>query len=247
MSQRTRALVALVASIALLVGSGVAWAMARTSGVGTDLEQVAVARVAADSAASRGPQRPAAPAAQDAATTDRDTSEDAVRPGIDIPVVDATEIVIPEPVAPPRQLRVDSVGISMPIAATGVAQDGQMELPEDPQVIGWYRFGSSPGDRRGSTVLGGHVDSVAGGIGPLARLASVQVGDTVTVTGSDGAPVRYRVETVQRITKAALPVDTLFRPGGRHQLAVVTCGGRYIPEAGGYEDNIVVIAAPVER
>ncbi|MGB9373288.1 MAG: hypothetical protein WCA82_03900, partial [Jiangellales bacterium] len=94
MSQRTRALVALVASIALLVGSGVAWAMARTSGVGTDLEQVAVARVAADSAASRGPQRPAAPAAQDAATTDRDTSKDAVRPGIDIPVVDATEIVI---------------------------------------------------------------------------------------------------------------------------------------------------------
>ncbi len=69
----------------------------------------------------------------------------------------------------------------------------------------------------------------------------------MTVTGSDGAPVRYRVETVQRITKAALPVDTLFRPGGRHQLAVVTCGGRYIPEAGGYEDNIVVIAAPVER
>jgi len=253
MSQRTRALVALVASIALLVGSGVAWAMARSSGVGTDLEQVTVARVAADSAASRGPQRPATPAAQDTAAQDgeqaagSDAAEATSRPGIDIPVVDATEIVIPEPVAPPRELRVDSVGISMPIAATGVAQDGQMELPEDPQVIGWYQFGASPGDRRGSTVLGGHVDSVSGGVGPLARLASVEVGDTVTVTDSDGQPVRYRVDTVQRITKAALPVDTLFRPNGPHQLAVVTCGGQYIPEAGGYEDNIVVIATPVDR
>ncbi|MGA7688116.1 MAG: class F sortase [Jiangellales bacterium] len=248
MSQRTRALVALVASIALLVGSGVAWSMGRSSGVGTDLEQVTVARVAADSAASRGPQRPTAPTSQAGAqTSDRNSSDDAVRPGIDIPVVDATEIVIPDPVAPPLRLRVDSVGIDMPIAATGVAQDGQMELPDDPQEIGWYQFGASPGDRRGSAVLGGHVDSVAGGIGPLARLASVQVGDTVTVAGSDGAPVDYRVENVQRITKAALPVDTLFRPGGRHQLAVVTCGGQYIPEAGGYEDNIVVIATPVER
>lgn len=248
MSQRTRALVALVASIALLVGSGVAWAMARSSGVGTDLEQVTVARAAADSSVSRGPQRPAAPAqGGDVAADEGDAAAATTRPGIEIPVVDATEIAIPEPVDPPRELRIDSVGVTMPIAATGVAQDGQMELPDDPQVIGWYRFGASPGERRGSAVLGGHVDSVSGGVGPLARLASVAVGDEVTVVGADGTPVAYRVESVQRITKAALPVDMLFRPRGPHQLAVVTCGGRYLPEAGGYEDNIVVIAAPVTR
>jgi hypothetical protein len=248
MSQRTRALVALLASVALLVGSGLAWATARSSGVGTDLEQVTVARTGADSSVSRGPQRPAAPAQRDdVAADDAETAGAATRPGIDVPVVDATEIVIPEPVDPPRELRIDSVGVTMPIAATGVAQDGQMQLPDDPQVIGWYRFGASPGERRGSAVLGGHVDSVSGGVGPLARLASVEMGDAVTVVGADGQPVAYRVESVQRITKAALPVDTLFRPRGPHQLAVVTCGGRYLPEAGGYEDNIVVIATPVAR
>jgi sortase (surface protein transpeptidase) len=244
MSQRTRALVALVASIALLVGSGVAWAMARTSGVGTDLAQVTNARMAAESATSRGPQRPIAPATSDGTA---DASASATRPGIEIPVVDATEIVIPEPVAPPRELRIDSVGVTMPIAATGVQGDGQMELPDDPQVIGWYKFGAAPGDRRGSAVLGGHVDSVSGGVGPLARLAAVGIGDRITVIDADGDPVEYRVDSVTRITKAALPVDTLFRPGGEHQLAVVTCGGRYLPEAGGYEDNIVVIARPLER
>jgi sortase (surface protein transpeptidase) len=165
----------------------------------------------------------------------------------DIPVVDATEVVIPQAVAPPRELRIPSVDVTMPVAASGVQPDGQMALPDDPTVIGWYKFGASPGDRRGSAVLGGHVDSVSAGIGPLSRLAAVAVGDSVTVVDVDGAAIAYRVDSVQRITKGALPVDTLFRPGGAHQLAVVTCGGRYLPETGGYEDNIVVIARPVTR
>jgi LPXTG-site transpeptidase (sortase) family protein len=148
---------------------------------------------------------------------------------------------------PPQQLSIPGVDVAMPIAATGVQADGQMELPDDPSVIGWYKFGASPGDQRGSTVLGGHVDSIDQGIGPLARLASVEVGDRLVVTAADDKPVRYEVVSVERITKAALPVDVLFRPEGPHQLAVVTCGGSYDPDAGGYEDNIVVLARPVTR
>ncbi len=50
---------------------------------------------------------------------------------------------------------------------------------------------------------------------------------------------------MERIPKAALPVDRLFAPDIAHRLVVVTCGGRYLPDTGGYEDNIVVIATPV--
>jgi hypothetical protein len=133
----------------------------------------------------------------------------------------------------------------MPIRATGVQGDGQMELPDDPREVGWYRFGALPGDARGSAVLGGHVDSVRYGVGPLARLAGVEVGARIAVTGPDGDQLRYRVTAVERISKAALPTDRLFDPDVKHRLVVVTCGGRYLPEAGGYEDNIVVIATPI--
>ncbi len=249
MTARSRALIAFVASAAVLVASGVAWAATRSSGVGTDLEQVTALRATADSAAARGPQRPGAPAQATvavASTEDADTAgSTGFVPPSDIPVVDATEIVVPEPAAPPQSVRIAGVDVTMPVIATGVAADGQMELPDDPNVLGWYRFGASPGDRRGSAVLAGHVDSIDKGVGPLARLSAVSVGERIAVTGPDGKRLAYRVTDVARIAKAALPVDRIFRPGGQHQLVVVTCGGRYLPDAGGYEDNIVVTARPV--
>jgi sortase (surface protein transpeptidase) len=94
-------------------------------------------------------------------------------------------------------------------------------------------------------VLGGHVDSQRYGVGPLARLAAVEEGARITVTDADGTSVRYRVTSVERISKAALPTERLFAPDSAPRLVVITCGGRYLPEAGGYEDNIVVIAKPV--
>jgi sortase (surface protein transpeptidase) len=111
--------------------------------------------------------------------------------------------------------------------------------------MGWYRFGPLPGAARGSSVLAGHVDARDFGTGPLARLAAVQPGAVVIVTAADGTALRYRVSSVERITKAALPLDRLFAPDGRHRLALVTCGGRFLPDAGGYEDNIVLTATPL--
>ncbi len=234
MASRTRPLVALLASVALLVTSLIAWATASDRGIGTGLPQVTQSGTAVDITRPAPSLGPAVEAWQADQT-----------PVVDVPVIDATEIVLPEAVEPPRRMRIAGLDIDMPVRATGVLADGQMQLPKNPGVIGWYQFGPAPGEPRGSTVLGGHVDSVKRGVGPLARLASTEVGDRIVVTTADGTPIRYTVHSVARITKAALPVDWLFRPDGAHQLAVVTCGGRFLPEAGGYEDNIVVVARPV--
>ena len=237
MRSRTTALVALAASVALVVGSVVAWALVRDDGVGADLEQVTAARAAESERPERSTER----------STEREddaSAEPALAP-ITEGLVDATVIPVEEVVEPPQRVSIPSVGIDLPVIATGVAEDGQMELPEDPTVMGWYRFGPLPGDPEGSAVLGGHVDSIEFGVGPLSRLASVQPGAEVTVTGLDGEPVRYQVRSVERIYKATLPVDELFAPDGPHQLAVVTCGGRFLGTGLGYEDNIVVIAEPV--
>jgi hypothetical protein len=43
----------------------------------------------------------------------------------------------------------------------------------------------------------------------------------------------------------ALPLDALFRRDGPPRLTLVTCGGPFLPEVGGYRDNVVVVAEPV--
>jgi hypothetical protein len=237
---RTSAAATFVASLVLVVVSLGAWAMAPEGAVGADLPRTTSAE------GQVGALALGAEPTTGSATRPAERPDLSGLPAADaVPRTDATRIEATEDVDPPRRVSLPGVGIDMPIVATGVRRDGQMELPDDPRELGWYRFGALPGDDRGSAVLGGHVDSERYGAGPLAKLAGVERGDRIVVTGPDGERLRYRVTRVERISKAALPTDRLFDPGVAHRLVVVTCGGRYLPAAGGYEDNIVVIATPL--
>jgi hypothetical protein len=133
------------------------------------------------------------------------------------------------------------VGISVPIVATTVDDRGQMELPARPSEIGWYAYGPKPGSAEGSAVLAGHVDSRRFGVGPLVGLQRVRPGDVVVVQATSG-PLTFEVDRVQLIKKRDLDLERLFAREGRPVLRIVTCGGRYLPQRGGYQDNVVVTA-----
>lgn len=147
------------------------------------------------------------------------------------------------PVLPPTRVEIPSIAIDAAVWAVGVAADDQMELPPDPDVMGWYRFGATPGAAVGAAVLGGHLDSTTYGVGQLARLRDVVVGAEILVTSADGTIGTYRVVDVERFDKADLPVREIFRRDGPSALVLITCGGRYI-RGQGYEENLVVTAEP---
>lgn len=141
----------------------------------------------------------------------------------------------------PKKLIVSRLDISVPIVATTVDDRGQMELPARPSEIGWYAYGPKPGSAAGSAVLAGHVDSRRFGVGPLVRLQRARPGDVVVVQATSGR-LTFEVDRVQLIKKRALDLDQLFDREGRPVLRIVTCGGRYLPRRGGYQDNVVVTA-----
>ncbi|MFI6676222.1 class F sortase [Kribbella sp. NPDC050469] len=148
-------------------------------------------------------------------------------------------------VSVPTRLVVPAAGIDVPVRAVGVAADGQMELPPDPATIGWYRFGPGPGDGRGSMVLGGHLDSKEYGVGPLVRLRKVRPGQLIRISSYGGRTTTYRIDSIREITKRRLPLADLFDRTGPHRLQVVTCGGDYDPDNGGYQQNLVVSATKI--
>ncbi len=153
----------------------------------------------------------------------------------------------PPPVAEvdePARVRVKGARIDAEVVPVGVADGGQMELPEHPDVVGWYRHGPAPGDGSGSAVLAGHVDSIDHGLGQLARLRETEVGDDVIVRTAAGSKARYVVTSVVRTPKAELPVADIFRRDGEERLVLITCGGEFDSSRGSYEDNIVVTAVP---
>ncbi|WP_404434057.1 class F sortase [Microbacterium lacus] len=152
--------------------------------------------------------------------------------------------VLPAPAqsVPPVRMKMPDLGVDMPVTSVGVEQSGQMELPVDPAVAGWYRFGADAVSTEGNVVLAAHVDAPDYPIGPLSRLRDAGAGSTVVVEASDGTSVTYAIESVTYYEKSTLPTDQLFAREGAKTLVIITCGGPFDSSTGSYRDNVVAIA-----
>lgn len=231
MSTIRRAAALVVAAFLIVGAAGCSTPVDKTSGDAID------PRVAATPAAApTSPARTAAP--RSAAPTSSGSSEPSV-PQYRATLPPATE----EPPAPTR-FTADSIDIRLPIIKTGVADTGQMQLPESNRQVAWYEFGSRPGDKAGTTVMAAHVDTRAEGLGPFARLRQLRPGQQISVADATGREHRYSVTAVEEIPKSRVVIDRLFRRDGPPELKVLTCGGPYSREAG-YRDNVVVTALPL--
>ncbi|AXH96922.1 class F sortase [Ornithinimicrobium avium] len=146
--------------------------------------------------------------------------------------------------AAPAVLRVPSLRLEVALDAVGVSDDGQMEIPEQADRAGWYRYGPAPGSDAGSVVLAGHVDTTTGP-GAFAHLTRVAEGAEIVIELADGTRTAYRVVGGQTVAKTDLAVDELFRRDGDPVLRLVTCTGDWSPRTGHYVDNHVVTAVPV--
>lgn len=165
-----------------------------------------------------------------------------------VPDVDRSSTQLEQDAAPeqPARLRVADVGLNAPVDATGVRDDGLMEIPDDGDRAGWYRYGPSPGGGRGSVVIAGHVDTTEG-LGAMAALREVPLGTTVEVEMSDGGVREYEIVGRETVPKDDLATAEIFERDGPERLTLITCGGPWRSSESSYRDNVVVVAAPTER
>ena len=194
----------------------------------------------------------AAPPATTAPTTTTTPSPSPARPAPprtaapvpEVPTVRATLQPAARPGPAPVRFTADDVRIDLPVQPYGVGDDGLMLLPETVREVAWYAFSARPGDRAGTTVLAAHVDTVADGLGPFANLRDLDEGDELTVTDADDRVRRYAVTAVEKVAKAEVPLDHVFRRDGDPTLVVITCGGSF-DRGRGYSDNVIVTARPL--
>lgn len=147
-----------------------------------------------------------------------------------------------EPAAAPVGLGIPSLDVGgASVVPIGVDDAGALDVP-GPTEVGWYRFGAAP-DGPGSTVLAAHI-AYDGIDGVFRRLSSIKAGAQIVVILDDGRTQAYAVSEVTVYTKSALPVADLFAESGPQRLVLITCGGRFNPNLGHYESNIVVTATP---
>lgn len=132
--------------------------------------------------------------------------------------------------------------VDAPVVPVGVLENGEMEIPGRTEV-GWYRYGSTPGEE-GSSVLAGHI-AFDNRPGVFRRLADIELGDIVTVEYEDGTARDFEVIELAQYDKQELPFDRVFAKTGDPLLTLITCGGEFNRSISSYEDNIVAYAIPM--
>jgi hypothetical protein len=144
----------------------------------------------------------------------------------------------------PTSIRLPS-GRLAPIQPAKVHSDGALDIPSNPDRVGWWTGGAQAGEPYGSIVLAGHVDTASFGLGVLSEMLRMQPGQNLKL--ADGVHgLTYRVQTVQTIPKVELAAGTaLFSQDVKHRLVMITCGGPFDRRTHRYRDNVVIVAMPV--
>ena len=137
-------------------------------------------------------------------------------------------------------------GAWLQVAGVSSEAGGDLAVPSDIAVAGWWRSGSRVGDPFGSTLLAAHVDSTIQGLGPFAELLSVRPGARVQVT-SQHLTQAFRVRTLRLVPQDGLADHRwIFSSRGPRRLVLVTCAPPYDRSHGGYQNLAVVVAVPLD-
>lgn len=148
-----------------------------------------------------------------------------------------------ERAAAPTRLRVPSIGVDTSLLHLGLDEDGVLEVPADPDLVGWFSWGTPPGDV-GAAVMAGHVDSPEGR-GVFFELAELEAGAEIVIDRADGTTAVFHVERVVHYPKDDLPTVEVYASTGR-ELRLITCGGDWDGDTNSYRDNIVAYATLVD-
>ncbi len=183
----------------------------------------------------------------------------AIAPGISV----AEALPTPTPAPPPApytgpvaSIYLASARISdqWPVETRDTTVIGGRETfqdPSGPQWIAWYaRFGH-PGFGGANSIFAAHINYINFGNGPFAYLTSAVAEDALYITMADGSSYAYTVRSVQLVSLAELQAGAIdayvFPPLDSHteRVTLISCGGDFVPRAGGggdYTSRVILIA-----
>lgn len=147
----------------------------------------------------------------------------------------------------PRRLRIPALDVNTKVLPVGLDKHQNMEIPEDIRLVGWYDLGVAPGAEQGSAVLVAHRDGRVQGRGVFYSIGDLKPGSRIEVIRDDESKVTYEVVARELISKKGFTrqAPELFAIDGPHRLTLISCGGYYDRDNGGYQANVIVTALPV--
>lgn len=144
---------------------------------------------------------------------------------------------------PEARLKIPKIGVDAAIKEMGVTPDGAMAVPGNRIDVGWYSFGTLPGEI-GSAVIGGH-NRWNSGAGVFARLDQLKKGDILSVVDANGVSTSFVVKHT-RTFDATDEESGIFKSDSGAHLNLITCSGAWNPLTQSYTTRLVVFTDAIQ-
>lgn len=147
--------------------------------------------------------------------------------------------------AAPRLITIESLGIRARVRPMGLNRDNTIQAPKNIYDAGWYTGSAAPGEA-GAMFIDGHA-SGATHLGLFGNLASLHIGDRVTIEKGDHTSLSYRVVHVETVALEAVDMHRVTEPfaGVEKGLNLMTCTGRWMNEGATLDHRVVVYTEQV--
>lgn len=139
----------------------------------------------------------------------------------------------------PLRLEIANISVDTPVVATGLTQNGAMDIDEDIAKTAWYKLGPRPGEK-GNAVIAGHYGWKDGQESVFNNLHSLQRGDTVSVYDDKGAGLAFIVKEIRKYNFDADATEVFRSSDGKAHLNLITCDGHWNNALQTYSDRLVV-------
>ncbi|MFC5721724.1 class F sortase [Streptomyces gamaensis] len=151
-------------------------------------------------------------------------------------------VLPPLPPAEPTRVRIPAIDVDAPVMPLGLLSDGTLDSPPETEsdLTGWYADGPAPG-AVGTAVVAGHVDT-ASGPAVFYSLGALKRGSAVEVARADGSTALFTIDAIEVYDRRTFPSEKVYGPTRRAELRIITCGGGFSQEEGGYLGNVVAYA-----
>ena len=154
-------------------------------------------------------------------------------------VVPHVEIPVKVSIGVPKRLIIPVIAINSNVLHTGITKLGEMEVPSSIVDVGWYKFGSRPGEK-GSAVIDGHFGSVKGVPGIFNDLSKLKKGDLLSVFDSAGASTTFKVRETRLFGENDLASSVFFSNDDKAHLNLITCEGIWNKARKSYSGRLVI-------
>lgn len=144
----------------------------------------------------------------------------------------------------PTRLIIPAINVSAKVQDLGVTADGAMDVPSNISEVGWFQYGSRPGES-GSAVIAGHLNGKNGEEGVFSNLNKLKEGDTLFVEDDKGSTNTFIVRESRLFNPGY--ANEVFGGSGSAQLNLVTCDGIWNKNKKSYTKRLIVFADMVPR